>query len=310
MNCNEFSEQSLAYLDGELEADLAAQAEVHVESCENCRRVLESDRRLKASLARVFSRGALPAGFADRAFDALDRREPARDKRASGVIAVGLITAAAACLILWIGYPAGAPTSEPLRPVSERVPKEIASAVEKLHVGCTAMGDRHHCEVLPRNDLMVIRERMTDELKFAVMAPDWTSRGLDFVGADYCRLMGARVAHLVYKKTPDDLSLSMISVGSMRDRFECCEKKEHKGRPYHVVEAGDWSIVVWHADSDATYILCAPLDQESLLRLAEPIRVALEGAIVEPGHPRGGPAERFLLASMGWKSALGRSIYR
>ena len=310
MNCNEFEARCLAYLDGELEADLAAQAEAHVESCATCRGVLESDRRLKASLARVFSRGTLPTGFADRAFAALDRRVPVRDKRASRVIGVGLITAAAACLILWIGYPAGAPTSDPLRLASERFPNELAKAIEKLHVGCTAMGDGHHCKVLPRNDLKIIRDRMTDELEFAVMAPDWTSRGLDFVGADYCRLLGARVAHLVYKTMPDDLSLSMISVGSMRDRFECCERKEHKGRPYHAVRTGDGSIVAWHADSDATYILCARLDPESLLKLAEPVRVALEGALAEPGHPGRDPAERFLLASMGWKSGLGRSINR
>lgn len=312
MNCDEFNESCLAYLDGELDSVQAAQAQAHVRSCDNCRAVQEADQRLKASLARVFSRTPLPAGLAQRVFPAIDDGAPARDDWTAGdvraapdvwaarVIPLGLITAAAACLMLWIGYPhLASPNAAIDRPLAQG-PLQLVSAIQELHRGCSQMGHKHHCSQLPRHNMGTLTRRMSDELELEIVALPEMADGLSFVGADYCRLMGARVAHLMYEKTPDRTPLSVISVASFRDRFRCCQDTERHGKHYNVIETGGTAIVAWHEQEQATYILCARMSSDQLLALAEPVRIALNTGPTPEFPAEIGWGQTNRLASIGW----------
>lgn len=145
-----------------------------------------------------------------------------------------------------------------------------------------------------------LTRRMSDELELEIVALPEMADGLSFVGADYCRLMGARVAHLMYEKTPDRTPLSVISVASFRDRFRCCQDTERHGKHYNVIETGGTAIVAWHEQEQATYILCARMSSDQLLALAEPVRIALNTGPTPEFPAEIGWGQTNRLASIGW----------
>jgi anti-sigma factor RsiW len=61
-----------AYIDGEVDAELRARIEGHLETCEICSAVLDSTRNVIVLVAdeRVFE---LPAGFSERLHDRLEK---------------------------------------------------------------------------------------------------------------------------------------------------------------------------------------------------------------------------------------------
>lgn len=70
--CKHVWEYISAYIDGEVEPELRAQIERHLETCEVCSAVLDSTRNVVVLMAddRVFE---LPAGFSQRLHQRLDR---------------------------------------------------------------------------------------------------------------------------------------------------------------------------------------------------------------------------------------------
>jgi anti-sigma factor RsiW len=71
IDCKHVWEYISAYIDGDVEAELRAEIDRHLETCEICCAVLDSTRNVVVLLAddRVFE---LPAGFADRLHARLD----------------------------------------------------------------------------------------------------------------------------------------------------------------------------------------------------------------------------------------------
>jgi anti-sigma factor RsiW len=72
IDCNHVWEHISAYIDGEVEAELRAEIDRHLETCEICSAVLDSTRNVVVLMAddRVFE---LPAGFSQRLHDRLER---------------------------------------------------------------------------------------------------------------------------------------------------------------------------------------------------------------------------------------------
>ncbi len=72
IDCKHVWEHISAYIDGEVEAELRAMIDRHLETCEICSAVLDSTRNLVVLVAdgRVFE---LPAGFSQRLHERLDR---------------------------------------------------------------------------------------------------------------------------------------------------------------------------------------------------------------------------------------------
>jgi anti-sigma factor (TIGR02949 family) len=72
IDCQHVWEHLSAYIDGEVQAELRAQIDKHLETCEICSAVLDSTRNVVVLVAddRVFE---LPAGFSKRLHDRLDR---------------------------------------------------------------------------------------------------------------------------------------------------------------------------------------------------------------------------------------------
>jgi anti-sigma factor RsiW len=72
IDCKHVWEHISAYIDGDVDAELRAEIDRHLETCEICCAVLDSTRNVVILLAddRVFE---LPAGFADRLHAQLDK---------------------------------------------------------------------------------------------------------------------------------------------------------------------------------------------------------------------------------------------
>ena len=72
IDCKHVWQYISAYIDDELDAELRARIERHLETCEICSAVLDSTRNVIVLVAddRVFE---LPAGFSQRLHDRLER---------------------------------------------------------------------------------------------------------------------------------------------------------------------------------------------------------------------------------------------
>ena len=72
IDCHHVWSYISAYIDGEVDADLRAEIDRHLETCEICSAVLDSTRNVVVLMAddRVFE---LPAGFSARLHARLDR---------------------------------------------------------------------------------------------------------------------------------------------------------------------------------------------------------------------------------------------
>jgi anti-sigma factor RsiW len=72
IDCKHVWQHISAYIDGDVDAALRAEIDLHLETCEICSAVLDSTRNVVVLMAddRVFE---LPAGFADRLHARLDR---------------------------------------------------------------------------------------------------------------------------------------------------------------------------------------------------------------------------------------------
>lgn len=81
IDCKQVWEHISAYIDGDVDANLRAEIDKHLETCEICSAVLDSTRNVVVLVAdgRVFE---LPAGFSDRLHKRLDeelRNSASRD---------------------------------------------------------------------------------------------------------------------------------------------------------------------------------------------------------------------------------------
>ena len=72
IDCKHVWEHISAYIDGEVDTQLRADIDKHLETCEICSAVLDSTRNVVVLVAdnRVFE---LPAGFSQRLHERLDR---------------------------------------------------------------------------------------------------------------------------------------------------------------------------------------------------------------------------------------------
>jgi anti-sigma factor RsiW len=72
IDCKHVWEYISAYIDGEVDPDLRAHIDRHLETCEICSAVLDSTRNLVVLMAddRVFE---LPSGFSNRLHGRIDR---------------------------------------------------------------------------------------------------------------------------------------------------------------------------------------------------------------------------------------------
>jgi anti-sigma factor (TIGR02949 family) len=72
IDCKHVWEHISAYIDGEVDVELRAEIDKHLETCEICSAVLDSTRNVVVLIAdgRAFE---LPTGYSERLHDRLDR---------------------------------------------------------------------------------------------------------------------------------------------------------------------------------------------------------------------------------------------
>ena len=173
----------------------------------------------------------------------------------------------------------------------------MAGMIERLHFGCAAEGKAHHCKDLPADDLEAIRRIMSQNLHMPVLVPDFTGQGCVFESANYCSLPSHRGAHLIYLADGRQMPLSVMTVDALGDEIPRDSRRAFHGRPYYLLEGDRARVLAWNHDG-VTYLLCAQLDEDRLLALAEPVRLALSGEEHRPVIGYQGPV-RLAAAGIG-----------
>ncbi|MEI9969669.1 MAG: zf-HC2 domain-containing protein [Terracidiphilus sp.] len=85
IECKHVWQYISAYIDGEVDADLRAEIDKHLETCEICSAVLDSTRNVVVLYAddRVFE---LPTGFSERLHERLEKKWKCPDREPAGDI--------------------------------------------------------------------------------------------------------------------------------------------------------------------------------------------------------------------------------
>lgn len=140
MNCQKFAGKLSVYQDGALNAEMAEQIWVHLESCAACREELAALERLSGLIRPELAYADAPEGFAQRVMERLPEGRPASKRRS--LLAVFGWSAAALLLIVGVlvfryvfpkqsastvklGHPAPVHVQQPERPRMPNKPTAI-----------------------------------------------------------------------------------------------------------------------------------------------------------------------------------------
>lgn len=281
MDCKACRKYIGAFADGELEIQQNLEALEHLNMCPRCAARVEEIAGLRATLVRIYGRMHAPQALRERLQRSLET-QPATPPRTGQVpsltrprrrltvplgVAAGLVLVAS----LWPGLTRTHPRPGTVTVVAGRAVADI----REQHRQCTRSGGAgHHAADLPR-EVGPIAERLSEEFKLVVIAPDLSGRGFELVGADRCGIQGRRGAHVLYRSRADaTLMLSVFTVPRIATLGSGGGDLAEEA--YLVSTDEPLGVVAWHAGRQ-TYALCGALSEARLLDLAGGSRTANAG---------------------------------
>lgn len=291
MTCREFEKYLYAFADGELDLRTNLEALEHLNLCPRCCDRVNVQVELRSALRRIHSE-PLPQGLESRVREALAHASRAADsphkptERVALAVRAGRRWALAASIVLaaglaWAGWTVWRP-SQSGGDVLQAADSELARELIAQHVECAAQGAAHQAPGLPR-DLREVRRIMSRRLGIPVLGPDLTSRDLLWESAGYCRVGRETGAHLIYREVRERLPVSLFSVRRIPGVPECYHHNIDHYDWYIIADEPDMSVILWHSGR-ASYIVCGDMPRDQLLRIAEPVRLALAKERL-PGWP-------------------------
>lgn len=199
MDCRAATDMVHRYIDGEVDAGMAAEIDGHVDSCPACRPVYERHRSLQRAIRRGATRHAAPPELAERIGSALDRapatataqpnRWRALAMAASIVLAMGLSSG-----VTWIAATSGH------RP--ELREELVASHVRSLmadHLTDVASSDQH-----------TVKPWFNGRIDLSPPVADLATQGYPLVGGRLDYLNRRPVAALIYKRRQHVINLFVM----------------------------------------------------------------------------------------------------
>lgn len=310
MNCEDVRELIFAFADDALPEEQREPVAAHVQTCAACAARVEAQRRMRAAVGRVVASERAPASLRTAVLLAIEqgdpassvavdarrpstpREAPARRERGPGpdyVFAISgwlrhgrryalaaTIALAALVGVYFVRSPragTGGKDSGGGGVAADVVAAQFASDVAALHAHCVPEGTKHHHAGLPR-ELGALAAAMSRHLGFRVLAPDLRPLGMDFAGADYCRLPKRDGAHLLYLCSRHEQA--PISVFSVRRDKELAALKTEQvdGQDYVVLAADKTNILAWK-DGDAVYVTCGTCPRARIVAVAERARASV-----------------------------------
>lgn len=307
MNCKDVRKYLYAFADGELETSESLAVLEHLNMCPSCAAKVSAQQRLRSAVARVMASSPAPAGLDHRVREAVARE--ARGRGSGGLADLlrrryGWPALAAAALIALVVVVSSSRSPDAGQTVERPEPGislqhvgftdtspaavRLADMVYRAHEHCCAMGPDHHHPDLPRDGVEAAR-LITERLGVVPMLRCEQLDGVvdgQFESARLCRLVNPDGdaydgGHLIYRLGESD-RVSLISIRRLPEVAEL-RKVRVEGRAYALLRPGSApddalvTVVVFDCPK-ATHIVCAPLQPDRALRLAGPLRFAMERA--------------------------------
>lgn len=293
MNCKNFRKYVGAFADGELEVSQNLQALEHLNMCPSCASRVNNINELKAALGLAYKGIKAPAGLETRIRDAIKAQpaamgatkdvEPTSNTTWFGQKSWAPLGMAAALFIvagIWWSWPEFTPRQGSITVVTGQTVTDIRQQHDRCLYG---RGLAHHASDLPRS-LVGIRQILSKELKLKVLAPDLSNYGYQLVGADRCGIVGRPGAHVMYRTSDGDSTLSLFSVAHL-DFLITSSKSDGGQTPYFVSEQNKSTVLAWH-DGAQTYVVCGNRPPYSLQLIFNEVRIASAQEIHILGLPQ------------------------
>ncbi len=286
MNCPSFHKYIVALADVQTEVRENGEALEHLNRCPSCARRVADLTGLKAALVRVHGEVRAPQHLRDRVLSSLEatqagfaqaESEPLRRKVATGPryrLMVPVAIAAALLLAVSLSWFPG--MGETRAGTITVVTGGVVADAREQHRRCVSRpGADHHDASLPR-DLAGIAQRLSSDLRLAVIAPDLRMHGFALVGADRCGILGLRGAHVLYRSDSGGDALSVFSVSRITTLGSVAPDSASVRHEYYVSadEPGEaLSVVLWH-DGPQSYVVCGDRPTNALLDVVDEVQVA------------------------------------
>lgn len=255
MNCREFDARLHAFVDGELDAGPAADAEVHVATCPDCHGRADGERRFRQLLRRQ-PKEAAPAAVRTRMLT-LARRERTRSR-----IRAWLGTPALAAAVLLLALVLIARSV----PTGGRESDLVAGLVDKHLAYAQLEGPAE----FPSTERPVVAAWFRQRTGLRVPVPDLSPAAIQLVGARIAEAGGHQVAYLLYEK--GHVLMSVFMVPEIGQRAALGGKPtSYRGQEYLAQERQGLRTVSWQ-DGQAFFTLVSTLDYPALLECAEQLR--------------------------------------
>jgi hypothetical protein len=284
MNCQTVRRYLYAFADGELAVRENCEVLDHLKMCPDCTRLVDEQHTLRSTLRRNLESETAPAPLVARVEHMLDHRR-APTGIDYGVWFRRLVPLAAAAAIglatftVWrTVYPASATPFNSTKHVERG--DTAATLVVLVHEHCCENAAAHQNPDLPRKRI-ALASAISDQFggRIRALAPDMSPYGYAFESANICQVRPRLPAgHLIYVNETDEQRLSFFST----PRWGCLDrcnvlrsKNEDELRQFEVEQEQQiYAVVAWH-DEQTTYLLCAPMRADDLIKIARPIRLAL-----------------------------------
>jgi len=283
VNCQEFRKFLYAFGDGELVTNDNLGALEHLNMCPTCCAKVDAQAQLKARLKQHFGADHAPDRLGERILSAIHAEQGATSTgwRPRVFARVGAPMALAASVALafvgtwWFNSQGSGPfdpgTTAHVQPALGTV---TVAQIEGQYTACGMMGDGHHVKALSRKYALMQAE-MEQKVGHKVLAPDLTSVGYVLQSGCFCGLPKNPGANVVYRDKAGKHLLVIFSIKRIQ-RLVGPDVQDHQedGKDCRIGEGCTNSIISFD-EQGATFILCAPLKKEDLLKLVEPLRMAL-----------------------------------
>jgi anti-sigma factor RsiW len=193
------------YLDGELDAQGAAQFERHVEGCPACARALEAQESLRSSIHHAQLREPLPPGFEKKIRNQLQEASPSSSSRSSWKFTAWRWLAAAAVLLLVVGvsWKFAQKTREGAETSASGADAAAAEIVD-AHIRALQPG---HLTDVTSTDQHTVKPWFDGKVAFAPPVPDFAAQDFPLVGGRLDVFQGRTVAVLVYGRRKHFISV-------------------------------------------------------------------------------------------------------
>lgn len=307
MTCMQFRKFAGAFADGELDTVRNLDALEHLKMCPQCTRGVDGLHALKRALASTFRHEEAPPAVRLRILRTLGLSDVTSNEATASSAATALPGGKSAA---WQGGPSAAlpggkstapSVRQPASPARRLPALGFAAAIllavavwrywpqrplpmqnagsfvagrqvadlRVLHLAGATEPAKHVDLALPRSPVEAGR-MLGGKLGLAVLAPNLTTHGFEFVGAEQCEVRGTPAAHALYRAsaTGDVLSIFTLQRG--------CDLRPTDfvrvgNRTYYVCNSDPenrLSVVAW-SQGEQTYLWCARWCINSMIQMAD-----------------------------------------